>query len=62
MARICGLAPEKIIKIIYLDPAWAVKITLVRPVVSGSMGDTDVYGGQQHAPLLGLRIPVPEDR
>jgi hypothetical protein len=52
----------KIVNIIYFDPAWAVKITLVGPVVSSSMGETDVYGGQQHAPLLGLRIPVPEDR
>jgi len=56
------MAPKKIVNIIYFDPARAVKITLVGPMVSGSMGETDVYGGQQHAPLLGLRIPVPEDR
>ena len=62
IARIYGMAPKKIVNIIYFDPAWAVKITLVGPVVSGSMGDTDVYGGPQHAPLLGHRIPVPEDR
>jgi len=60
IAGIYGMPPEKIIKITYFDPAWAVKITLVRPVVSGSVGDTDVYGAQQHAPLLGLRVPVSE--
>jgi len=32
------MAPKKIVNIIYFDPAWAVKITLVGPVVSGSMG------------------------
>ena len=26
------------------------------------VGSADVYGAQQHAPLLGLRVPVPEDR
>ncbi|MBC7294459.1 MAG: DUF4387 family protein, partial [Thermoleophilia bacterium] len=35
------------------------KITLVRPLPSGSVGDTDIYGAQQHAPLLGLLVPVP---
>ncbi|MCX5844350.1 MAG: DUF4387 family protein [Deltaproteobacteria bacterium] len=47
--------------IVHFDPAWAIKISLVRPVVSGSVGDTDVYGAQQHAPLLKLEIPVMEE-
>lgn len=60
IARIYGISTEKIINIIHFDPAWAIKISLVRPVVSGAVGDTDVYGAQQHAPLLGLEIPVRE--
>jgi hypothetical protein len=60
IARIYGVTQDKIIKIVYFDPAFAVKITMVRPVVSGSPGDTDVYGAQQHAPLLGLQIPLTE--
>ena len=58
IARIYGITTDKIIKIIYFDPAWAVKITLVRPVASGAVGDSDVYGAQQHAPLLHLTIPL----
>lgn len=47
--------PEKAIRnVIYFDPAWAVKITMDRPMPSGVPGETDVYGAQQHAPLLKL--------
>ncbi len=42
-----------VIKLVYFDPAKAVKITIVRPMASGALGETDVYGAQQHAPLLG---------
>ncbi len=49
--------PEsQIISLVYFDPAKAVKITIVRPIPSGSLGETDVYGAQQHAPLMGLEI------
>lgn len=34
----------------------AIKITLARPVMAGDPGDRDVYGAQQHAPLLGVEI------
>jgi hypothetical protein len=60
VAHIYGISADKIINIVYFDPAWAVKITMVRPVVSGAIGETDIYGAQQHAPLLGLEIPVKE--
>jgi hypothetical protein len=60
IAHIYGISPHDIINIIYFDPAWAVKISLVRPIVSGAIGETDVYGAQQHAPLLRLDIPVKE--
>ena len=36
----------------------AFKATLPRLVGSGDVGDTDVYGAQQHAPLLDVEIPV----
>ncbi|MDD5196849.1 MAG: DUF4387 family protein, partial [Candidatus Omnitrophica bacterium] len=38
--------------------AWAIKITIPRAVASGGIGDTDIYGAQQHAPLYSLKIPV----
>jgi hypothetical protein len=37
-------------------PALAVKITLARDIVSGDVGDRDVYGAQQHAPLLDIEL------
>ena len=39
-------------------PAHAYKATIERRIVSGAVGDTDVYGAQQHAPLLDVEIPI----
>ena len=39
---------------VYFDPGKAVKITMRRTVSSGAPGDNDVYGAQQHAPLLDI--------
>ena len=39
-------------------PAFAFKASFDRPVPSGAVGDTDVYGAQQHAPLLDVEIPI----
>lgn len=51
--------PEKAVRnIIYFDPADAVKITMDRPLSSGAPGETDVYGAQQHAPLLKLEFDL----
>src|SRR3954451_24992696 len=36
----------------------AFKATLPRLVPAGEIGDTDVYGAQQHAPLLEVDIPL----
>lgn len=51
-AALYNIAERDIIKLVYFDPAKAVKITIVRPIPSGALGETDVYGAQQHAPLL----------
>jgi hypothetical protein len=39
-----------------LPALQALKFTLPRRVVAGSPGDGDVYGAQQHGPLLGVEI------
>ena len=39
------------------DAALAIKVSFPRPHGSGSKLDSDVYGGQQYAPLLGLPVP-----
>lgn len=35
----------------------AIKATIVRATSSGSVEDADVYGCQQHAPLLTIMVP-----
>lgn len=47
---------KEIINIVYFDPAKAIKITINRPIPSGALGETDVYGAQQHAPLMHASI------
>ena len=49
---------ENDVKIINFDAAFAIKVTIPRiTCLSGSPGDTDVYGAQQHTPLNDLMIP-----
>ena len=50
--RLYNIPESDIIKLVYFDPAKAVKVTIVRPIPSGALGETDVYGAQQHAPLM----------
>jgi len=54
IARLYRCPVEDILKIVYFEPAKALKVTIKRPIPSGHPGETDIYGAQQHAPLLGL--------
>ena len=58
VCRLYRITPDKIINIVHFEPANAIKITIVRPICSANLGETDVYGAQQHAPLLGLEMDV----
>jgi hypothetical protein len=58
LSRLYGVAPDEVYHIVFFDPALAIKITLKRPIDSGGIGDTDVYGAQQHAPLMEVSIPT----
>lgn len=49
-------AEDKYIEIVDYPAALSIKITIPRKVVGGDLGDTDVYGAQQYAPLLDLEI------
>jgi hypothetical protein len=49
---------KDVMHVIEFLPAKAIKATLVRPIASGDLGERDVYGAQQHAPLLGLAFEV----
>jgi len=56
-AKLYGVAEADVLFTPY-DTASAFKATLPRLVPAGSFGDTDVYGAQQHAPLLDVEIPL----
>ncbi len=58
VARIAALyrVPEQDVTIIPYPLGRAIKITLARPLMAGDPGDRDVYGAQQHAPLLGIEL------
>ncbi|MDD4570407.1 MAG: DUF4387 domain-containing protein [Tepidanaerobacteraceae bacterium] len=56
ISRLYQIPEEDIISIINFDPAKAIKITIKRPLVAGAIGESDVYGAQQHAPLLRIEL------
>ena len=56
LAPLYGVTDNEV-AIIPFDVARAIKITVPRRVRSGSPGDTDVYGAQQHVPLMQLEVP-----
>lgn len=47
-----------VLGILEFRPAKAIKITIRRPFPSGNIGETDVYGAQQHGPLLDLEFDL----
>ena len=51
---------EEVTSYVEFKPANAIKCTIKRPLAAGDVGETDVYGAQQHAPLLGISIPLKE--
>ena len=55
-ARLYGVDAKDVLYTPY-PAALALKGTIPRRVSSGDVGDTDVYGAQQHAPLLDVEIP-----
>lgn len=52
-----GAAPETV-EVYDYAPAHTVKISLPRSVPNGHPDDSDVFGGQQFAPLVTLRVPT----
>jgi hypothetical protein len=48
--------PASLIHVFAHDAALAIKVSMPRLHSSGSPHDTDVFGGQQYAPLLDLPV------
>lgn len=58
VARAYGLPVSAISSIFEIDLANAIKVTIKRPRAQGAPGDGDMYGCQQHVPLMNMLIPV----
>jgi len=56
MAELYHVDPA-VVQLFQADVALAIKISLPRPIASGSLQDTDIFGGQFHSPIVRLDIP-----
>lgn len=55
IAPLYGLESHEVTVVPYA-PANAIKLVLERRTIAGEPGDRDVYGAQQHGPLLGVEL------
>jgi hypothetical protein len=46
----------KRVRFFVIEPLLTIKISIPRPIFSGDVNDTDVYGGQFHGPLVKLQV------
>ena len=58
IAQLYRIPEEDVISIVYFPNAKAIKATIVRPLPSGALGERDVYGAQQHAPLVNFTFEI----
>ena len=56
ISRLYSVGEEDVL-LVEFPPANAIKATLPRLHGSGAVEDSDVYGAQQHGPLLTIEIP-----
>lgn len=58
IAGLYQIPESDVISIVYFPNAKAIKATIVRPLPSGALGERDVYGAQQHAPLVNFTFEI----
>lgn len=58
IAKLYKLKEEDVLSIVYFPNARAIKATIVRPLPSGALGERDMYGAQQHAPLMDYTFEI----
>ena len=58
IARLYRMDEDKVLSVLVLPAARAIKATIVRPMPSGALGERDVYGAQQHGPLMSLILDL----
>ena len=58
VAKLYDVDVDKVSEVIYNDAGKLIKVSVRRPYPSGDVGDSDVLGMQQDAPLLAIDIPL----
>ena len=58
IADLYKIPESDVIAIVYFPNARAIKATIVRPMASGALGERDVYGAQQHGPLMTFEFEI----
>lgn len=58
IAELYQIPETDVISIVYFPNAKAIKATIVRPLPSGALGERDVYGAQQHGPLVNFVFEI----
>ena len=57
VARLFGIDEGRVTDFVVFEPANAIKVTIRRARPSGGMGESDLFGSQQYAPLFDVDIP-----
>lgn len=57
VARLFGIDEARVTDFVVFEPANAIKFTIRRLRPSGGMGESDLFGAQQYAPLFDVEIP-----
>jgi len=59
IAELYGIRPEDVYGIFFVDAARGIKITIPKPIdmASGDPRCRDLFGAQQHIPLLSVEVP-----
>ena len=59
VAELYSIRPEDVYGIFFVDAARGIKITIPKPIdmASGAPRCRDLFGAQQHIPLLGIEVP-----
>ena len=62
VARAYGVDPGQITDFVYFDEGYAIKATLPRQLIAGGdgLGEMDLYGSGQYAPLLEIEVSHPD--
>jgi hypothetical protein len=57
VAKLFGVEESRVTDFVVFEPANAIKFTIRRLRPSGGLGESDLFGSQQYAPLFDVEIP-----